>query len=643
MVSISTKSAILKPLERKSVMMRPENWSASTVLSAMANLAWQGSQFINRRLPSRELPEPNWAPGKLMRSWERSSPQLGFPRTTKSLCPKCNAAAVNAFVSGACTLSEFRAVPGVIDAEIVEEAGRILMRKACDRHGPFEDVLATNAAFFKRMESLYTGGDFECTDDASVHDHGPLAIRSGRGMMLVFDLTNRCNMKCSPCYMNANDQGYVHELEMSDVKDIFQRALSFKPRREVNVLFAGGEPTLSPIFLDVVRYGRSVGFKRLHVATNGIRFAEDPLFAVEARSAGLHAVYLQLDGTSNQGNWHRGVSNLFDVKVRALENIARAGMRTTLQVAVVNGGNNHGVGEIVRFAVENIDKIHGVVFQPIMLAGRDQDVRDEDRYSRRYTLSQLADDLKQQALIDWEPLRDWFPMSVYGTFANLLDLMKPNAEVGTLYADVHPNWGQFSPLLVNRKTKQFLPVSSFFNVERFMSDLVAITDGGRGETLTKAQLILSVLRNYHNEKAPAGLSPAHLAGLFKSTVLRFRSDIPDWSDQSYAEIGEWRLLVVTGIWFQDLYVADLSALRMCTTPVVTQEGEISFCAYNGAGWRQVVEHLHKTATLREWHKEHERHKIYANGALVKISSDASSNENAEHERAADVVAHYTGR
>jgi hypothetical protein len=51
--------------------------------------------------------------------------------------------------------------------------------------------------FFRRMESLYPGRDFACTDDDLVRNHGPLSIRYGRGVYMVMDLTNRCNMKCT--------------------------------------------------------------------------------------------------------------------------------------------------------------------------------------------------------------------------------------------------------------------------------------------------------------------------------------------------------------------------------------------------------------------------------------------------------------
>src|SRR5262249_24304009 len=92
------------------------------------------------------------------------------------------------------------------------------MRKIGDRHGPFEDVLSCDVDFFLRMEKLYPGRDFACTDDEQVHDHGPLSIRYGRGAYLIVDITNRCNMRCTPCFMDANGVDYVHEVELEHVK-----------------------------------------------------------------------------------------------------------------------------------------------------------------------------------------------------------------------------------------------------------------------------------------------------------------------------------------------------------------------------------------------------------------------------------------
>jgi uncharacterized radical SAM superfamily Fe-S cluster-containing enzyme len=441
---------------------------------------------------------------------------------------------------------------------------------------------------------------------------------------LIVDITNRCNMMCSPCFMDANAASYVHELSMEDIQAVFSNALSFKPQREINVLFSGGEPTLSPIFLDAVRHAKGMGFHRLHVATNGIRFAESRDFALQARAAGLHGVYLQLDGVSEEKNKHRGLANYVPVRRQALENIAAAGMRTTLQVTVDKCRNGDGLGDIVRFAIQNIDKIHGVVFQPIMFAGRDEGVSSDERYARRYPVTQLAFDLQEQTSIGWLPMRDWFPLSDFGIFAHLSDVLNPEAKLGSLFQETHPNRGIFSPLLVDTRQKRAIPIPVFFDVEQFMRDIVEITDLGRGPAATKALVSLSILRNFNQQKAPSGFGLADLRHVLEDCFYRVAGSSDQWSQKADSYDGRWRVMVFNGMWFQDAFNYDFSGICNSTTPVATTQGEISFCAYYGGGWRKVVEHQSRTTKLTEWRRTHGRHEIYAKGKSVDLGQPLSS-------------------
>ena len=75
------------------------------------------------------------------------------------------------------------------------------------------------------------------------------------------------------------------------------------------------------------------------------------------------------------------------------------------------------------------------------------------------------------------------------------------------------------------------------------------------------------------------------------------------------------------MWFQDLFNYDFRRTEMCIIPYGTQEGEISFCAYNtGIGWRQIIEKMHMTATLTKWYEERGRHQIYAGNKNVPLES-----------------------
>ena len=593
--------------------------STADVFSAVANAIWKVTRPINGTLPEGRLPSPKWAPGPLLKRGQRQPMDQGVPRKTLSLCPDCNNEAVEAVLQGEMNITAFRDNPGIVEAEIVEDGGRILMRKACDRHGPFEDALSNHPSFFQKMERLAFGRDFACVDDCNVHDHGPNSTRSGRGTSLIVDLTNRCNMMCSPCFMDANAASYVHELGIEEIKVIFNNALSFKPQREINVVFSGGEPTISPIFLEAVRHAKNMGFPRLHVATNGVRFAESREFAFEAKEAGLHAVYLQCDGVSEEKNRHRGLGNYMEVKRKALDNIAAAGMRTTLQATVVNGLNNDGLGDLVRFAIQNIDKIHGVIFQPVMFAGRDERVSAEERYARRYPVTQLAFDLHEQTSIGWQPMRDWFPLSALGIFAHLSDVLHPEAELGSLFQETHPNRGIFSPLLVDTREKEAVPIPVFFNLEQCMRDIVEITDSARGPAVTKALVSLSILRNFDQQKAPSGFGLGELRRVLEDCFYRIAGRGDDWSQKVYSHQGRWRVMILNGVWFQDAFNYDFSGICNSTTPVATQQGEISFCAYYGGGWRKVIEYQNRTATLAEWHHSQGRHEIYAKGKKVELS------------------------
>ena len=582
-------------------------------MSRTANIAWKLFQTANQRIPST-LFHPAWAPEPLPRSADRSSPGFGWPRTTDSLCPECVKEARGRILSGTDDVEMLvREHVGEIKAEILERDGRVIIEKTCPVHGRFVDTLSISTAFMERIEALFPGRDFNAVTD-HLHNHGTSSIKYGRGSVLTVDLTNRCNMMCDPCFMDANQVGYVHELTLPEVMKILDDALSIKPRRQLTVQFSGGEPTISPLFLDAVAYAKKVGYFSVQAATNGIRFAQEPEFALRAREAGLRIAYLQFDGIGETNNAHRKVGNLFEVKLRAIENLHRAGIDVALVVTVVKTVNDHQIGPIIKFAVENSDKVSFVSFQPVSFTGRDEEIDDETRHRQRYTLSHLAEDVQAQTGVT-EPLRDWYPLSATSGLSDVTDLIAgPSADWGTLKCGCHPNCGVGTALMVNKKTKEWAPVSQFVDVERLLSDAALITDAGRGPRMSKIQMALSVLRNYRPSNAPQGLRLTDLIKKFDKQSGGALGGIGAPPDGNRKD-DEWLVLFIAGMWFQDLWTYDFRRTEMCIIPYGTQMGEISFCAYNtGVGWRHIVEKMHQNATVAAWYKEHGKHPVYANSS-----------------------------
>ena len=368
---------------------------------SFARVAFNGIQYFNNKYQPGATFTPRWSEKPLLKSWEKTKPTLGWPRQTDSLCPTCVKEARERIISGD---QDWKALlnekVGEIKADIIQRDGQVWMVKDCPVHGRIEDIMSIDTRFLEWIEQNFPGRDMPAHNDKDLHNHGSSTIKHGRGSVLTVDLTNRCNMMCDPCFMDANQVGFVHELTWEDIKEILDNAMKIKPRRQMSVQFSGGEPTMSPYFVDAVRYARKLGYNSVQAATNGIEFATSREYCERAFEAGLRYAYLQFDGVGNDANSHRQVGNLFDVKLRAIENMHAAGIEIILVVTLINNVNNDQVGAIIRFARENPGKIAFLAFQPVSFTGRDEDITPERRLKQRYTLSHLAYDVEEADRVD---------------------------------------------------------------------------------------------------------------------------------------------------------------------------------------------------------------------------------------------------
>ena len=603
---------------------------ADSAACSAAGVVFNTVQFFNKHFPNPSF-TPKWSDKPLQKSWEKSKPTLGFPRTTDSLCPVCVTEARERIINGE---QDWQSLVtehvGEIKAQIVERDGEVWMVKECPQHGKFEDMMAKDVEFLNWIESNFPGRDIRAHNDERLHKHGTSTIKYGRGSVLTVDLTNRCNMMCDPCFMDANQVGYVHELSWEDIQEIMTNALEIKPRRQMSIQFSGGEPTMSPYFLKAVKLARDLGYNSVQAATNGIEFAKSKEFSRKAAEAGLRYAYLQFDGIGNDANSHRQIGNLFDVKLRAINNMHEAGIEIVLVTTLINEVNNDQVGPIIRFAMDNPKKISFISFQPVSFTGRDEEITPDRRHRQRYTLSHMASDVKTQTGIA-EPTRDWFPISIMGGFADYADLVHgPEREWGTFSCGCHPNCGVGTAVMINKENKEVAAVPQFIDVPGLMRDMRMITDAARGKSFSNFLMAMALLKNYSPFKAPPSLTLSDILKKFDKTwntsgeadVKYGKSDPSRTIDDIKKRRSDpWNFLFIAGMWFQDLFNYDFRRTEMCIIPYATQEGEISFCAYNtGVGWRKIIENMHKNATVAEWYRNHGKHEVFAKGKKVGLES-----------------------
>src|SRR5438046_8681769 len=96
-------------------------------LAVFAGGVFKAIQSVNKYKPNPSF-TPKWSEKPLLKSWQKSKPTLGWPRTTDSLCPKCVIEAREAIVAGKKDVADLiNEKVGEIKAQIIERDGEIWM------------------------------------------------------------------------------------------------------------------------------------------------------------------------------------------------------------------------------------------------------------------------------------------------------------------------------------------------------------------------------------------------------------------------------------------------------------------------------------------------------------------------------------
>jgi 7,8-dihydro-6-hydroxymethylpterin dimethyltransferase len=488
----------------------------------------------------------------------------GLPKTVESICPECRR---------------------VIPARLFEQAGEVRMEKTCPDHGRFEDLYWRDARLYLKAEE-YHFGDGEGVENPNTAVAGPCPGQCGlcpdhasNTALGNIDLTNRCNLRCPICFANSDAAGYVYEPTFDQVQGMLRTYRSMRPSPARAVQFSGGEPTLHPRFLDLLREARKMGFSHTQIATNGLRFAQEADFARQCEEAGLHDIYLQFDGLSDDV-WTRTRGRpLAEEKQRAVERIMATDMKIVLVPTIVRGLNDHQVGDIVRFALQRITTIAGISFQPVAFTGR---ISTEERLAQRYTLTDLAHDVSRQTGLT-DPHEDWFPLACVQPFTRLVAALRGQANI---VMSCHPHCSLGTYLFVGNDGRA-VPVPQFFNLRGLLDDMWTLArkaETSRIKFFQKAQAFLALRRHWRADRAPAGMT-------FEGWLHTLNGMVDKDVGRGQAGKKTFRSLLVAGMHFMDAYNYETDRARRCVIHYADPDGRLyPFCTYNaGPTYRRQVE------------------------------------------------------
>jgi len=491
--------------------------------------------------------------------------QKGLPKTTQSLCPECLQ---------------------VIEADLFEEDGAVYMEKTCREHGYFRDKIYSDVKLYLKMEEFEFGDNrglenpqildaTKCPDDC-----GMCSLHTSHTVLSNVDLTNRCNLTCPVCFANANVQGYLYEPSLEQVRGMLKTLREQKPVPNRVIQFSGGEPTIYPRFHDVLRMATEMGFTHIQCATNGILFA-DLEFAVKCKAAGLHTLYLQFDGVTDDVYLRTRGMPLLEQKLACIASCRQAGLKIIFVPTIVKGVNDHEIGAMIRLAIDNVDCVSGFSFQPVCFTGR---INRRELEAKRFTQSDLAHCVADQTGLT-DKYDDWFPLSCISPFSKLLsglqNFNRPNLTS-------HPHCAMGTYLYVDPVSKKAVPITKFFDMPGMLRDvdmLARSAAGAKIKLFTKINAWNKLRKHFRAEFAPPGL-----------TFERFLQTLQGMTDHSYGR-GQgdgaftYKTLLVAGMHFMDAYNYDISRVMRCLIHYPAPNGKLyPFCTYNsGPCYREKVE------------------------------------------------------
>ncbi len=166
-----------------------------------------------------------------------------------------------------------------------------------------------------------------------------------------------------------------------------------------------------------------MGFSHIQAATNGLMFTSLE-FAQQAKEAGLHTLYLQFDGVSDDVYMRTRGEALLEKKMQCIDNVRKAGMKICFVPTIVKGVNDHQIGDIIRLAIDNIDVVSAISFQPVSFCGR---ISRAELEEKRFTQSDFAHAVIAQTGI-CEPYEDWFPLSFIAPFSRLIGALRGDRD-----------------------------------------------------------------------------------------------------------------------------------------------------------------------------------------------------------------------
>lgn len=167
------------------------------------------------------------------------------------------------------------------------------------------------------------------------------AVKNGRLLSMEIEFSLRCNFRCPYCYVPHNSYP-ENELSREEICDVILQAKDLGARK---IIILGGEPTLYPDILDMIRFIRKQDLE-VEMFTNGTRITED--FAKQLYDNDVRVALKMNSFDENHQDMLTGKKGSYNSIKQALQNLKKVGYPSDEKfLAVSTVICRHNINELI--------------------------------------------------------------------------------------------------------------------------------------------------------------------------------------------------------------------------------------------------------------------------------------------------------
>ncbi len=472
-----------------------------------------------------------------------------LPYKTRSICPECKK---------------------TLEAEIYAKKGKVYIKRNCPEHGIFDEMYWESEKEFERarkyaspnrgllnnnvglIKNSGTNCPFDCGLCLNHHSHTALANIA---------LTNRCDLSCWYCFFYAKEGDPIYEPSIEQIRLMLKNLKNESPVPCNAIQFTGGEPTLREDLFEIIKVAKEEGFEHIQLNTTGMTIAFNPGYAQKLKKAGVATLYLSFDGTTKKTN----PKNHYEMP-KTIAECRKAGIGIVLVPTLIKGINDNDIGNIIDFALQNIDVIRGIDFQPVSFVGR---MPKSQREKQRITIPGAIEKIEKQTKGAIKE-KDFFAIPCVSSFTDFIEALTENVQYSL---DNHFACGAATYVFLDKEKNKIMPLPEFVDVDglfAFLKERAEAIKNGSNKKIESAKLLLKINSFINLKKAPKNINLAKL--LFNALIKH-----------DYSALGEFHTnsLFIGMMHFMDPYNYDQQRVERCNIHYSMPDGRIvPFCAFN---------------------------------------------------------------